>query len=115
MYLRRIFEFLIADAYKKAEGKGDLTKEIFVGKMAEKIQLLEKYLPAFLVENKNMYSILSLGIHQLDEKDCLQHFDVLRAGIEIILDEKLDELRKQEKIESAKKKLAAISSSLKNK
>jgi hypothetical protein len=53
---------------------------------------------------------LSLGIHELDENTCLAHFDTLRVGIEIILDEKLDELKKKEKIEEAKKKLAQLAS-----
>jgi len=113
VYLRRIFEHLIYEAFEIASSKGEITKDAFHVKMDEKIKLLEHYLPAFLVENKHMYSILSLGIHQLDEEVCLQHFDSLRVGIEIILDVKLDELRKKEKMETAKKKLAAVSSSLK--
>ena len=70
-------------------------------------------LPSFLVENKSMYSILSLGIHELNEQTCLEHFDTLRVGIEIILDEKLDELKKKEKIENAKKKLANLKGEVK--
>lgn len=81
--------------------------------MDEKIELLKMYLPQFLVDNKSMYSILSLGIHELDEKSCLVHFDTMRVGIEIILDEKLEELRKQEKILAAKKKLDQLKSDIK--
>jgi succinate dehydrogenase/fumarate reductase flavoprotein subunit len=81
--------------------------------MDEKIDLLHNYLPSFLVENKSMYSILSLGIHELDEKTCLANFDTLRVAIEIILDEKLDEFRKQEKIKAAKKKLEALKGDIK--
>jgi hypothetical protein len=55
-----------------------------------------------------LYSILSLGVHELDEKSCLAHFDTLRVGIEIILDEQLEELKKKEKIEFAKHKLAEL-------
>ena len=77
-------------------------------RMDQKIGLLSTHLPDFLVENKSMYSILSKGIHELDEETCLIHFDSLRVGIEIILDEKLDELKKKEKIELAKKKLMSI-------
>jgi hypothetical protein len=60
-----------------------------------------------------MYSILSLGIHELDEQTCLAHFDTLRVGIEIILDEKLDEFRKKEKIQIAKQKLAGLKGQIK--
>lgn len=106
VYLRRVFEHLIYETYEICLKEGLVEKEQFNHtKMDQKIGLLSAHLPAFLVENKGIYSILSLGIHELDEKTCLAHFDTLRVGIEIILDEKLDELKKKEKIEAAKKKL----------
>jgi hypothetical protein len=109
VYLRRIFESLINDAYLLAKSEGSVNEEEFKkARMDEKISLLAHHLPVFLFENRTMYSILSLGIHQLNEKDCLAHFDTLRVGIEIILDEKLDELRKKEKVEAAKQKLSAL-------
>ncbi len=109
VYLRRIFEYLIYEAYITCEKEGLVGKEDYTkARMDGKIALLSAHLPAFLVENKGIYSILSKGIHELDESTCLDHFDTLRVGIEIILDEKLDELRKREKIESAKKKLMQV-------
>jgi len=106
VYLRRIFEFLVNEAFSKAKEDGVVDEEQFYkARMDGKLEMLSHYLPAFLVSNKGMYSILSLGVHELDEKACLAHFDTLRVGIEIILDEKLDELRKKEKIEAAKRKL----------
>ena len=114
VYLRRIFEHLIGEAFTKAVAEKAVTEADFQrARMDEKIELLKIYLPQFLVENKAMYSILSLGIHELDEKTCLAHFDTMRVGIEIILDEKLDELRKQEKIIAAKKKLDMLKSEIK--
>ncbi|MGV3599127.1 MAG: short-chain dehydrogenase [Bacteroidota bacterium] len=114
VYLRRIFEYLIFDAFEVAKGEGVVSDADFQTKrMDQKIELLKNYLPSFLVENIGMYSILSLGIHELSEESCLQHFDALRVGIEIILDEKLEELKKKEKIEEAKKKIATIKSGLK--
>ncbi|OFY48094.1 MAG: hypothetical protein A2W85_02690 [Bacteroidetes bacterium GWF2_41_31] len=114
VYLRRIFEHLISEAYGLALEEKSITESDFQkARMDEKIDLLQNYLPKFLVENKSMYSIISLGIHELDEKTCLAHFDTLRVAIEIILDEKLDELRKQEKIKAAKKKLEVLKGEIK--
>jgi hypothetical protein len=114
VYLRRIFEHLISEAFNQAETDEVLTNgEFQKSRMDTKIDLLSGYLPSFLVENKSMYSILSLGIHELNEQTCLEHFDTLRVGIEIILDEKLDELKKKEKIENAKKKLANLKGEVK--
>jgi hypothetical protein len=106
VYLRRIFEHLIGEAYKLCENDGTVEeKDYKQARMDEKIEMLSPHLPTFLVQNKTIYSILSKGIHELDEGTCLAHFDTLRVGIEIILDEKLDELKKKEKIEDATKKL----------
>jgi hypothetical protein len=114
VYLRRIFEFLIQESYGKAIQDKKINEGDFQrARMDEKIELLKSYLPDFLVENKPIYSVLSLGIHELDENTCLAHFDTLRVGIEIILDEKIEELRKKEKIEMAKKKLSDLKGKIK--
>jgi hypothetical protein len=114
VYLRRVFEHLIFDAYERAKKEQKVSESDFQkARMDEKIELLRTYLPTFLVDNKTMYSILSLGIHELDEQTCLAHFDTLKVGIEIILDEKLDEFKKKEKIEKAKKKLTELKSKVK--
>ena len=113
VYLRRIFEFLIQEAYEQGLAEKTVDEATFAkARMDNKIELLQAYLPSFLVENRTMYSVLSLGIHQLDENTCLEHFDTLRVGIEIILDEKLDELKKKEKIDAAKKKLQQLKSKI---
>lgn len=115
VYLRRIFEHLISEAATIALKNKEISEEDYAkARLDEKILMLSHQLPDFLVENRSMYSILSLGVHELEEEQCLAHFDTLRVGIEIILDEKLDELRKKEKIASAKKKLASLKSEITN-
>jgi hypothetical protein len=115
VYLRRIFEHLIYEAYAQCLEEGLVSEEQYnKSRMDQKIELLSAHLPNFLVENRAIYSVLSLGIHELDENTCLAHFDTLRVGIEIILDEKLDELRKKEKIVEAKRKLSQLHSETKN-
>ena len=55
--------------------------------MDEKIEKLKGYLPQFLVNNKHIYSILSKGIHELEEEQCSKFFPILKQSIEIMLDE----------------------------
>lgn len=98
VYMRRIFEKLIFSAAKKAIDDGVVVVEEFQKlRMNEKIDTLKKYLPATLVELKDIYGIISKGIHELSETECLAYFDVMRNGIELILDEILDAKRKEEK------------------
>lgn len=114
VYLRRVFEYLIQQAYQEAiENKSISESDFQRARMDGKIDLLKAYLPTFLVDHKELYSILSLGIHELDENTCLQHFDTLRVGIEIILDEQLEALRKKEKIDAATSKIKNLKSTIK--
>lgn len=96
VYIRRIFERLIHDRFndwKTAEGwsEDDFQKL----RMAERIDLLKDHLPDFLVKNKKLYGILSLGIHELNEADCLGFFSVIRASTVFILEE---DKRKKEQL-----------------
>lgn len=99
VYLRRIFENLINQQKDIALTKDpSLSEEKFKEKrMNEKILYIKEHLPDLLVENRNIYSILSKGIHELSEGDCLEMFPKLELGIEIILDWKLAEKEKLEK------------------
>ena len=114
VYLRRIFENLVMDAYNEALQNGNVDAEQFEKqRMDEKIKSLNGYLPSFIVENHEIYGILSKGIHQLTEEECLAYFDCLRQSIELILDEKLELLAKKKKQEEVKKTISSIASKLK--
>jgi hypothetical protein len=109
VYLRRIFENLVDVAYQIAKGDTGWNDESYCkGRMAERIQLLAGYLPDFLVENRSMYKILSQGIHELTEQDCLAAFPAVKMGIELILDEKLAIAAKQQKLEQASKAIHGL-------
>lgn len=105
VYLRRIFERLIHmrfEEFKDAEGwDGENYKKL---RMSDRIQLLRNHLPEFLVRNKAIYSIMSVGVHELDEKECLAFFPVLRTSTIVILEEdkkKKEELQRQAELEKA--------------
>ena len=93
------------------ENQDNLEKIDFnVLKMNEKIDCLQEYLPKLLVDNKNLYGVLSKGIHELDEKSCLKYFPFVKLGIELILDERLASLEKSRKSVEFHKELQKISS-----
>lgn len=105
VYLRRVFERLIFQRFndfKEHEGWSDSD---FVDKrMDEKIDLLKGHLPDFLVRNRKVYAILSKGIHELEESECLGAFEMLKHAIFFILDEdkrKKTELELRRKAEDA--------------
>lgn len=98
VYLRRIIEKLIFDKYEQfSDELGVPTNEFNRLKFDEKIELLKNHLPAILVRNKNVYGIVSKGIHELSEDECRSMFPYIRTGIELILDDLLAEKERAEK------------------
>lgn len=109
VYLRRIFENLVHAAYQIAKSDDGWDDEAYRnGRMAERIQLLAGHLPDFLVENRSMYKILSQGLHELTENECLAAFPVIKLGIEMVLEEQLVAAAKQQKLEQAKKAIHSL-------
>ncbi|WP_051428170.1 hypothetical protein [Bacillus sp. J33] len=104
VYLRRIFENLIEEAHLIAKNNSFWNEELYSqARMNEKINLLKDYLPAILVQSKQLYGIISKGIHELEEQECLDMFPHIKLAIELILDEKLYELEKEKKVSEIKK------------
>lgn len=74
-----------------------LANVIFYEKFDKKIETLKDYLPEALVKNKAIYGIVSKGIHELSEEECLDMFQPLLIGIELILDEVLAQKEKEKR------------------
>lgn len=98
VYLRRIIESLVINKYYKNSKSVKISEDDFKSiKFKEKISAVSEFLPEILVENKNVYSILSKGVHELDEEECLKMFPYMQIAIELILDDILAEKEKMEK------------------
>lgn len=112
VYLRRILERLV---YQAKEAAADaIDNEMFEqARVAEKIKMLEGYLPDILVKNTTIYGILSKGIHELSEEECRKYFPVVKECIYQILG-MWESLRKRQSDEAAlNKALNAITTSIK--
>lgn len=84
VYLRRILERLVYQAKENAGDKVD-NDSFENAKVADRIKMLEGYLPDILIQNTTIYGILSKGIHELSEEDCLNYFLVVKECIFQIL------------------------------
>lgn len=122
VYLRRITEKLILDALQEAVKEGVVTQEEFEidenkhqRRVEDKIKLLSEYLPKPLVDNKAVYGVISKGIHELDEDECIKYFPVIEQLIKMCLDESIAKKKKKSDEEELKKKLAAITTEIKGK
>ncbi|WP_147282494.1 short-chain dehydrogenase [Microvirga subterranea] len=94
VYLRRVFERLLDRRFELHKDQVD-AEQYRRSKVVDKIDMLQDYLPKFLVEHKTIYGILSVGVHELSEEACRSAFPLMKESIEIILEEDL-RLRKEE-------------------
>lgn len=112
VYLRRIFESLIDDAHSVASTDVGWDEDVYSrARMGEKIELLKDHLPSFLVQNRSLYGILSVGVHTLSEAECLNAFSAVRVAIELILDDLLEQHERQAKLKAAAESIAALKAS----
>ena len=115
VYLRRIIENLVFDKYCEAKTNLSISEEDFKSKkFDEKIVILSNYLPSILVTNKNVYGIVSKGIHELSEEECRNMFPYIKAGIELILDDLLADKERKEKEKIFQNFVAQTTGELKN-
>jgi hypothetical protein len=113
VHLRRIFESLIKDAYSSHSKDFNLSDADFKAlRMVDKVKALKTYLPSELVEMKDVYSILSKGVHELSEQECKTYFPIMKLSIELILDQKIEEDAKAERARAVKAQLASIKAEL---
>lgn len=121
VYLRRIIEKLVYDTFKEAEAAGSLSETQFEFQvdgqhrngMEEKIKSLKGFLPDLITEHPKIYGVVSKGVHELSEDECLKYFPVLKDGIVLILDDIVAKKEKDKAAEEYKKSLGGILSEIK--
>lgn len=115
VYLRRIFENLIEEAHVLAKSDKDWDDTTFQkARMPERIKLLKAYLPNRLVETSKLYDILSIGVHELSEDDCLKHFDLILKAILMILKERQEEREYKEVVKAVNREASKPKSDAKD-
>jgi hypothetical protein len=89
VYLRRILESLIAEAHVTASKLPEWDDQLYQrSRVSERIEQLRDHLPSRLVRNARLYGILSKGVHELHEQECLDNFDLVFEAIAMILKER---------------------------
>ena len=93
-------------AGNKAVEAGTVSAEAFEkAHVDEKIKMIADHLPKTLASNPVFYGIVSKGIHELSEEDCIEYFPVMKSFIMMVL-------RQWEKIREDEDEEKSISSSL---
>lgn len=116
-YLRRCLENFVKDYTNDLYDEGIIINKYNPSlKFEEKINIIKDELDKDVYDMlKPLYSILSLGIHELKEQDCLDFFEQLKEILEILLDERIEKINKKNRIQKLKKNLYDNNSQLLNK
>lgn len=113
VYLRRVIERLIDREQEKAVTAGVIDRSSIENeRVSGKIRLLKNSLPRVLTESPQIYGILSKGIHELSEDECMQYYPVLWSGILLILDQEATRRLKEQQETDFRKSIANISGEL---
>lgn len=112
VYLRRILERLLSQAKKNVGDEID-TEAFDKAHVGEKITMLSSHLPSMLTDNAVVYGILSKGIHELTEEECITYFPVLKDCLYMILDQWEDMRKREEKEKEISAALSKIATNLK--
>ncbi len=105
VYLRRILEYLVESKYN-----GD-TSWKFIEKLKE-VEKTEEIMPEELSAVKEeIYSVLSKGIHEYEEDECMELYLAVKYVIERILDIELERKSRLLKANEAMKAIVVISPS----
>lgn len=112
VYLRRVFERLVFDIFNQ-EYKGEITLDQFKSEeMKNKLRILNIHFNDTI--NKNLlYGILSKGIHELEETECREYFNIVLQALLIILEAKLEKKEKIKREEETAKLINDVHSKLK--
>lgn len=104
VYLRRILEHLVEEKYKQYNNI-DKSNVRFIDKL-EYVEKYEALIPEeFQTEKGMIYSVLSKGVHEYDENECIQCFPLMQFVITEILDKELSKKDREQKIKQVKKLL----------
>lgn len=111
VYLRRILEQLVSETAEDASEKEGWSQEEFQKRrFNEKIDYVEnfgtKIIPDSLTSVRDkIYGALSKGVHASSDKECIALFPIMKLIIEELLDHKLEQKEKEERLKQVQKAL----------
>ena len=111
LYLRRILEHLVEEAHLDCKEKTNWDEQAYEkSRFNERIQQVENagytIIPDVLKDVKNkIYGVLSKGVHESTDDECMELFPYMQFVIEQILDERIRKKELRKKIDKLKQKL----------
>ena len=111
LYLRRILERLVEDAHQEEKTKEGWNEEAYEkSRFNDRIEIVENtghvIIPELLKDIKTqIYGVLSKGVHESTDDECMELFPYMQFVIEQILDERIRKKELDQKVVKLKNKL----------
>lgn len=111
IYLRRVLEFLVERLHKECIELEKWNEEEYQKcDFNNKIRMIEHFgkviIPSELEPvRKKIYGVLSKGVHQSSDQECMEVFPYVKYALELIMDEQIVQLEKKEKLSELQKRL----------
>jgi hypothetical protein len=81
-------------------------------RMEDKLQSVKGFVPSWMVENRKLYSILSLGLHELTDQTCLDAFPAVKLATIALLEQHAEQARREQRAKEAAVQLTKIQSAI---
>jgi hypothetical protein len=114
VYLRRVFERIIAGAWQRALESGEKLPDPNRLRMADKVAALKAHLPEIVVRHAKAYGILSQGLHELSEEECARAYPVLESSVVAMLEDIHAHAQKQQRDQALSVQLDELAGTLKS-
>lgn len=110
VYLRRIFEGLVNEAADSAATSSEGFDQIAFRsmRMEDKLQAISGHVPAWMVTNRKLYGILSIGLHELTENGCIEAFSAVKQGTLALLEQHAEVHRREKRAKDAASELQKL-------
>jgi hypothetical protein len=108
VHYRRVFESVLSEARDEKKKTEALQSwpEFDTMRTGDRIIALRGYVPDFMADHPHLYSILSLGVHELTEEQCGKALPTLRQAIELMMHERVDAARRTKRRAAVSKLLS---------
>ena len=99
VYLRRIYEHIVETEYNRLSIPNSNEKVSFDDKMKRVDKEIKIIPPELNAQKSKIYSVLSKGIHEYEEKECYDIYPMMKTIILITLERYLAEKEQRKKLD----------------
>jgi hypothetical protein len=101
-YIKKLFASLLGDAQQRALAANQAPASDYASaSYQQRVRALAAYLPEFIVQHPEFYSLLDEPLESLNDSQCLAAFDALKTAVLFMVDHKMAQHQYQQRLQEA--------------